>query len=121
MMAYYARRKLPTSCLCRVSELRRQFTSASPLFFQGTSSVLSNRVPSSAPEGTRLTGCNVFKNKDEPLALADEEYPDWLWEILDPEAQQKKLDADPERKAKREWRARMRRKIKTDNFLKTMS
>lgn len=82
---------------------------------------VTERGPSSVPEGARLAGCNVYKNKEDPTALADTEYPDWLWDILDPEAQQRKLDADPELKARREWRAKMRRKIKTDNFLKTMS
>ncbi|KAK9466110.1 mitochondrial ribosomal protein L37-domain-containing protein [Lipomyces arxii] len=80
-----------------------------------------NAARSSVPQGVRLRGCNILKSGQDPVALADEEYPDWLWDLLDPDAQQRKLDADPERKAKKEWRAKMRKKIKTDNFLKSMS
>ncbi|KAI0438102.1 mitochondrial ribosomal protein L37-domain-containing protein [Xylaria telfairii] len=42
---------------------------------------------SSCPEGTILTGLNYFKNKTDPLALADSAYPEWLWKCL--EVQQK--------------------------------
>ncbi|KAH8162841.1 hypothetical protein CIB48_g5402 [Xylaria polymorpha] len=42
---------------------------------------------SSCPEGTVLTGLNYFKNKADPLALADDAYPEWLWKCL--EVQQK--------------------------------
>ena len=24
---------------------------------------------------------NIFKEKEDPIVLADEEYPDWLWEV----------------------------------------
>ncbi|KAK9380706.1 mitochondrial 54S ribosomal protein mL54 [Kockiozyma suomiensis] len=106
--------------LIRQFGFRRLFSSSCIQLFQEARAV-TERGPSSVPEGARLAGCNVYKNKEDPTALADTEYPDWLWDILDPEAQQRKLDADPELKARREWRAKMRRKIKTDNFLKTMS
>lgn len=38
---------------------------------------------SSVIAGTPLKGLNYFKNKDDPLALEDHEYPDWLWTVLD--------------------------------------
>jgi large subunit ribosomal protein L54 len=38
---------------------------------------------SSCPAGTVLTGLNYFKGKSDPVALADEEYPDWLWKCLE--------------------------------------
>ncbi|RWA05827.1 hypothetical protein EKO27_g9279 [Xylaria grammica] len=44
---------------------------------------------SSCPEGTVLTGLNYFKNKTDPIALADDAYPAWLWECLEV---QKKAD-----------------------------
>ncbi|KAI2635487.1 mitochondrial ribosomal protein L37-domain-containing protein [Xylaria nigripes] len=44
---------------------------------------------SSCPEGTVMTGLNYFKNKTDPVALADEAYPSWLWSCLDV---MKKLD-----------------------------
>lgn len=35
------------------------------------------------PAGTVLKGLNFYKDKQDPVAMADEEYPDWLWSILD--------------------------------------
>lgn len=40
-------------------------------------------VLSSFPEGAPLKGLNYFKNKQDPVALADSEYPSWLWTVLD--------------------------------------
>ncbi|KAK9478099.1 mitochondrial ribosomal protein L37-domain-containing protein [Lipomyces japonicus] len=104
----------------------RQFSSAHCLFSEATSEATEEvreskkRVPSIALPGTRLRGCNIRAKQEDPVALPDEEYPDWLWDILDEEAQQKKLDADPEKKARKEWRKKAREAIKTRNFLKTM-
>ncbi|KAI1113628.1 mitochondrial ribosomal protein L37-domain-containing protein [Nemania sp. NC0429] len=44
---------------------------------------------SSCVEGTVLSGLNYFKNQQDPIALADSAYPDWLWGCLDV---QKKAD-----------------------------
>lgn len=30
-----------------------------------------------------LTGLNYFKGKTDPVALADSEYPEWLWSCMD--------------------------------------
>ncbi|KAK7951293.1 mitochondrial 54S ribosomal protein mL54 [Apiospora aurea] len=50
----------------------------------------SGRGPLSAcPAGTVLTGLNYFKNQTDPVALADDKYPEWLWRCLDV---QKKTD-----------------------------
>ncbi|KAF2968962.1 hypothetical protein GQX73_g4633 [Xylaria multiplex] len=45
---------------------------------------------SSCAEGTILTGLNYFKNKTDPVALADNAYPEWLWKCLD--VQKKKAE-----------------------------
>lgn len=45
-------------------------------------------VRSSVPAGMPLKGLNFLKDKQDPVALADEEYPEWLWGIL--ERQEKK-------------------------------
>ena len=34
-------------------------------------------------EGQPMRGLGYFKNKDPPVALADNEYPPWLWSLLD--------------------------------------
>ncbi|KAH7408365.1 mitochondrial ribosomal protein L37-domain-containing protein [Phaeosphaeria sp. MPI-PUGE-AT-0046c] len=39
-------------------------------------------VKSSIPAGTPLKGLNFEKNKQDPVALSDDEYPEWLWTIL---------------------------------------
>ncbi|KAL8387697.1 hypothetical protein RB595_009731 [Gaeumannomyces hyphopodioides] len=38
---------------------------------------------SSCPKGTVLTGLNFYKNKADPVAMADKDYPDWLWTCLE--------------------------------------
>ena len=35
------------------------------------------------PAGTVLKGLNFYKDKQDPVAMADEEYPAWLWRVLD--------------------------------------
>jgi large subunit ribosomal protein L54 len=35
------------------------------------------------PAGTPLKGLNFYKDRQDPIALADEEYPAWLWTVLD--------------------------------------
>ncbi|KAL2154225.1 hypothetical protein VTH82DRAFT_2901 [Thermothelomyces myriococcoides] len=45
---------------------------------------------SSCPEGTVLHGLNYFKGKNDPVAMADDAYPAWLWKCLEV---QKKTDA----------------------------
>lgn len=38
---------------------------------------------SSCIAGTVLTGLNYFKGKADPVALPDNEYPEWLWSCID--------------------------------------
>ncbi|KAA8915277.1 hypothetical protein TRICI_002634 [Trichomonascus ciferrii] len=79
------------------------------------------KVNSMTPAGTKLKGLNIKKNGEDPVALADEEYPPWLWEVLDEEAQKAKLRTDPEKAAHRERREANRKQIKADNFLRGMN
>ncbi|KAF9969872.1 39S ribosomal protein L37, mitochondrial [Actinomortierella ambigua] len=73
------------------------------------------RVASSAPEGTVLKGLNYMKDGKDPVAQPDEAYPDWLWEINDPEYRKARL-ADPlDKKHHKEIR---RQAIKASNFLR---
>ncbi|ODM15148.1 hypothetical protein SI65_09387 [Aspergillus cristatus] len=41
------------------------------------------KVVSSCPAGTKLNGLNYFKNKPDVFAREDEEYPEWLWGLLE--------------------------------------
>lgn len=43
-------------------------------------------VQSSVPAGTPLKGLNFYKNKTDPVAMEDSEYPAWLWNVLKSEA-----------------------------------
>jgi len=40
------------------------------------------RIQSSVPAGTVLKGLNFMKNKQDPVAMEDHEYPAWLWDAL---------------------------------------
>lgn len=42
-------------------------------------------MQSSVPAGTPLKGLNFYKNKTDPVAMEDSEYPSWLWTALTPE------------------------------------
>lgn len=38
-------------------------------------------VKSSCPAGTVMKGLNIMKDGTDPIAMNDEEYPSWLWEL----------------------------------------
>ncbi|KAF8428996.1 mitochondrial ribosomal protein L37-domain-containing protein [Tirmania nivea] len=50
---------------------------------QTTSAPALNIPVSAAPAGTVLKGLNHLKNKQDPVAKEDHEYPAWLWTVLD--------------------------------------
>jgi large subunit ribosomal protein L54 len=75
-------------------------------------------ITSVAPAGTKLKGLNVFKNKEDLVALPEDEYPEWLWKVLDSKNENEQ-DAEAMAKAKR--RQANRNTIKNDNFLRAMS
>ncbi|KAF3056016.1 hypothetical protein GL218_07240 [Daldinia childiae] len=68
-------------------------TSESPAFSTPLADVATEEKPalSACPEGTVLTGLNFFKNRTDPVALADDAYPVWLWKCLEV---QKKADEE---------------------------
>lgn len=85
--------------------------------FVSTSPRLGQAIKSSCPAGT-VININTKKSGKDPVALEDNEYPDWLWEVLNPEAQMKKLQADPMKLRKKQLRKANRERIKQNNFLK---
>ncbi|KAJ1733395.1 hypothetical protein H4S06_001592 [Coemansia sp. BCRC 34490] len=72
----------------------------------------TSRPASSAPHGTVLKGLNIYKDGKDPVALKDEEYPDWLWTIMD-EVPKEGLS---EREGQRLERSKT---IKESNFMKS--
>ena len=74
----------------------------------------------SCPAGTVLN-LKIKKLGDEPVALEDAEYPEWLWTLLD----KQKKDADLKEADIMKWRKRQLRKanikrINNNNFLSKM-
>ncbi|KAF2830968.1 hypothetical protein CC86DRAFT_366468 [Ophiobolus disseminans] len=49
---------------------------------EGAKKKVTPLVKSSIAAGTPLKGLNFEKNKSDPVALPDDEYPEWLWTIL---------------------------------------
>lgn len=89
-----------------------------PLARYFSSSILRvNQIPSSCVAGTVLN-LKVRKNGDEPVALEDSEYPDWLWTILDKKGNDELLKSqDIMRWRKRQLNKANAAKIKANNFL----
>ena len=54
---------------------------------------------SSCSQGTVLKGINIIKGGQDPVALADEEYPAWLWTLTAP----KKTEWTPEEQLSRKY------------------
>lgn len=79
------------------------------------------KIASSCSAGTVIKGLNIRKGQEPIAAKADEEYPEWLWTLFDKNAQQKKLEEDPIKAAKKSRRDANRKKIKENNFLAKMS
>ncbi|CRK27291.1 54S ribosomal protein L37 like [Verticillium longisporum] len=84
-------------------------TLSTPIDLPSAAAAKPVREPSSCKAGTVLNGLNYFKGKTDPVALADEEYPDWLWDCLVFKA---KEDADADAGAADEFSksAKLRRK-----------
>jgi len=72
---------------------------------------------SSCPPGTVLTGLNYLKGQTPVVALPDEDYPPWLWKLLEPK---NLADDGPGGKAEKiRLRKENRQRIRDQNLLKT--
>lgn len=88
--------------------------------FMVSSMLKNNEVKSSCKAGTVLN-LKVRKSGDEPVALEDHEYPEWLWDCLDKE----KLDQRLKETDFMKWRRKQitkanTAKINNNNFLAKM-
>lgn len=97
----------------------RRFISSSRLSLQQGVDASVNTVKSSCPAGTSLN-LNIKKAGKDPIALSDDEYPTWLWTVLDAEAQARELAEDPLKQRKKQIRKANRTNIKQNNFLKQL-
>jgi len=69
------------------------------------------------PSGTVLTGLNYLKGQTPVVALPDEDYPPWLWKLLEP---RDLADDGPGGKAEKvRLRMQNRQRIRDQNLLKT--
>ncbi|BEI96100.1 hypothetical protein CcaverHIS631_0110490 [Cutaneotrichosporon cavernicola] len=78
-------------------------------------------IVSSLQAGAKMDGLSVFKDVPDPIALPEDEYPKWLWTLLDqpkgvPVTKAGERNFMAERK---EMRNRNRASIKATNFMKT--
>jgi large subunit ribosomal protein L54 len=79
--------------------------------------IIPEKTLSSCPPGTVLEGLNYLKGQPAVIALPDEEYPPWLWELLKPKVYE---DDGPGGKAeKKRLRKENQQRIKDQNFMKT--
>lgn len=57
-------------------------TTATTTILQRSTQIVRDRVVSSScAEGTVMTGLNIMKDGQDPVAMADDKYPDWLWQF----------------------------------------
>ncbi|KJZ73561.1 hypothetical protein HIM_07117 [Hirsutella minnesotensis 3608] len=92
--AAVSRRQLPVARQFATFSARR--TAEAPLSTPTTAPGEADKPAPSprsvCPEGTVLVGLNYMKGGKDPVALKDEEYPEWLWSCLD--GGKKKSDGD---------------------------
>lgn len=94
---------------------RRLFSTTQLL--RNTSDNAAKPITSSCVAGTKLN-LKIYAKGEEPVALKDEEYPPWLWNLLDQDAQN--ASKTSMQLQKREMRRNNVKKIKYNNFLSKM-
>ncbi|CDK26218.1 unnamed protein product [Kuraishia capsulata CBS 1993] len=83
------------------------------------STALKMDVKSSCPVGTPLN-LWVMNTPQEPLAMEDSEYPEWLWKLQDAQHLQQQKAQDPFRDARSKIRKDNIKRIKMNNFMRKM-
>ncbi|CCK69291.1 mitochondrial 54S ribosomal protein mL54 KNAG_0C01770 [Huiozyma naganishii CBS 8797] len=74
-------------------------------------------VKSSCLAGTPLK-LDIRKDGRDPVAMRDEEYPEWLWHVLEPATGgDASARADPLAARRKELRRKHRNEIKQSNYL----
>lgn len=75
---------------------------------------------SSCKEGTKIN-LNIYKNGKPIVALKDEEYPEWLWGLLDKDLQTEQLKKDDVFRYNRKIIKKQNvARIKMNNFMQNM-
>ncbi|WVN89407.1 uncharacterized protein L203_104630 [Cryptococcus depauperatus CBS 7841] len=91
----------------------------------------AGKIVSSCPSGTTLTGLSILKDKPDPVALPDDQYPSWLWRILEDTGKEHKTEENAVKlsaegneefdmaKEKKKLKNLNRENIKAANYLKS--
>ncbi|KAG2145072.1 mitochondrial ribosomal protein L37-domain-containing protein [Suillus cothurnatus] len=104
-------------CLVRGYAAKSSNTEQIPKINHKDTSAAEEKTLSSCPPGTILEGLNYLKGQPPVIALPDEEYPSWLWDLLKPKVYE---DDGPGGKAeKKRLRKENQQRIKDQNFMKT--
>lgn len=82
----------------------------------------SESIPAATPRSscapdTILTGANYLKGQPPVVSLADDAYPEWLWDVLKPKVYED--DGPGGKKERMERRKANRQSIKDRNFMQT--
>ncbi|KAF8316836.1 hypothetical protein DL93DRAFT_2165948 [Clavulina sp. PMI_390] len=99
--------------------LRRTYASKPSHASSSKAPAETTRPESSCPADTVIPGLNYLKDQPPVVALPDDQYPDWLWKVLEP----KEFPPEEQGPGGAAERHRLRRankeKIKAQNFMKT--
>ncbi|KAF9462758.1 hypothetical protein BDZ94DRAFT_707917 [Collybia nuda] len=110
-------RALQQPQICRLCRTRGIATSTGPAATANTVQKPKKGASAACAPDTILTGINYLKGQAPVLALADDQYPEWLWTILTPKVWP---EDGPGGKAERVRRkAENQRRIKDRNFMST--
>lgn len=103
----------------------RRLLSTSLRWYNGTTTETIGKIAndikgkSSCPVGTNLN-LGIWKDtKKDPKAKADNEYPEWLWNVLSPQASSTE-PVDQLSQRSKELRKLHRNQIKQSNYLRTL-
>ncbi|KAK0753930.1 mitochondrial ribosomal protein L37-domain-containing protein [Schizothecium vesticola] len=115
LRAFSTTPQLPNAAAAAAAPPLTPLTPSSPDDQPGTTTppaTLSSCLP-----GTRLSGLSYFKGREDPVALADDAYPSWLWSCL--EVQKKATDEsdgvdDEFSKSKKTRRLATKRRLATE-------
>eukprot|EP00128_Syssomonas_multiformis_P005124 Colp12_sorted_trinity150504_noHs@10152 len=68
--------------------------------------------PYIGPEHDKCTGANFYTTGEDPKLKPDDQYPKWLWTLLDPRPSLEEMDPSE----KRYWSVLRREKMKQNNY-----
>ncbi|WRT64743.1 uncharacterized protein IL334_001677 [Kwoniella shivajii] len=123
--------QIPRTAILQFSSSSSSSAASSSSSKQSKPKPKSTKIVSSVPAGTTLTGLSILKDKPDPVALEDDQYPPWLWNLLEDTSKAHKVAENNVElhkegqegfdviKEKRKLKNLNRDKIKASNYLKS--